>query len=448
MKLRFYLGLFFISFLQIVLAQEPVILGGVVSLSGDGDDLFIVSSNNDHEFPAFSSRKFDTESLELTQCIGNIGWRIEKVGLMNDSIFFISQHPFGPFRAYNFISDECDEPTNFQDFDTLIFATINWVVHHDILVGKPTYKSELYFFNTSGEFLSVKEIKGEFVNDHRNYFGVSSEENLLYIDIFEKFIHKIDTSGNIISSVEIPVDSASSINLRNGLFNILDENDGFNPIATQIDEEGNLLRSAELKNNCNDCVYEEVLITDEGYFLFGSLFQSEKKSEIGRIVIDRDPVVAKFDLDGNLISTKFYDDDENGKFKFGFHNSEGKLIIFGDFIDRNSPGFKGVSPLGGYLITDIELSGLKDLESRSTLFNNEFRFGPNPADNQFTIYPSKKESEYELNLFAVNGQLLKNIRFKGNKEVDVSQLEHGVYILQVVTSVSGKVYNGKVIVYH
>ncbi len=473
MKLRFYLGLFFISFLKIAVAQEPVILGGVVSVSYDGDDIYIINTDDDHELPNHVAYKFNTELLELEQCINlNTYHKIEKLGKVEDSTVLIGRHSFGPFRYYNFLSEECEGDLNLLPQDTFESTPIQWVILGNVFIGKPTNKPELLFFDRLGENRAIKIIDGDFENNTRNYFGVSSDSNLIYIDLLKKFIHKIDTSGNVLSSREIPIQNITSLNLRKGAFNVL--NKSIYPYeAIRVNEDGTVLKSAVLRDTCINCEYEGVLITNEAYFLFGSLFQKEEYFLSGPS-IDRDPVISKFDNDGNLISSKMYDDDVNSKFKFGFKNSQDELMIFGDFDDRNAAGRKYISPNGGYISSTTELSNFDKLEYQPLIVDtmvidtmvidtmitdtmktdsitndiDQFKIGPNPVDDKFIIHVPEKDVEYELNFYGIHGRRIENLKFIDQVEVEVALLEHGVYIYQVINLSSGKVHTGKILVYH
>lgn len=151
------------------------------------------------------------------------------------------------------------------------------------------------------------------------------------------------------------------------------------------------------------------------------------------------------------------DDDCRSIFKFGFSKDD-DLLLFGDFNDLNlaGNGQRFRSPNGGYLKTDKNLTGLVDLEYQNTSIVNtqnineldQFKIGPNPADGELIINIPEKNIEYKFNLFSFDGGRVRSLKFINQTRIDVSHLEHGVYIYQVINLTSGEIHTGKIMVYH
>jgi len=74
--------------------------------------------------------------------------------------------------------------------------------------------------------------------------------------------------------------------------------------------------------------------------------------------------------------------------------------------------------------------------------------GPNPTSDEFTINTFPSNVEYELNLFDVNGSLTERSIVTGEKRIDTSQLEHGVYFFGLLNKEMKKTNFGKIMVYH
>ena len=73
--------------------------------------------------------------------------------------------------------------------------------------------------------------------------------------------------------------------------------------------------------------------------------------------------------------------------------------------------------------------------------NRDVSFYPNPVKNDLFIKTSSEKST--INIYSLQGSLLKSIpAYQSNKQIDVSTLQSGVYLVKISGS-DGKMYAGK-----
>ncbi|MDD4395375.1 MAG: T9SS type A sorting domain-containing protein [Bacteroidales bacterium] len=109
------------------------------------------------------------------------------------------------------------------------------------------------------------------------------------------------------------------------------------------------------------------------------------------------------------------------------------------FTTANSSDCSAESDL---IVDDVVLT----LESGIVELNTDkFTVSPNPATDYFYISPAQKNTTYEAQLFDVTGKSVWNkMNLLNDYQVDVSNLTHGTYFLQI--NQNGKISSQKIIV--
>ncbi|WP_379963351.1 T9SS type A sorting domain-containing protein [Epilithonimonas sp. UC225_85] len=114
----------------------------------------------------------------------------------------------------------------------------------------------------------------------------------------------------------------------------------------------------------------------------------------------------------------------NGEVSAMIKDPDGKIVIAGNFATFNQPN--GINQYGIVRIYGDSVLGTSEIQSQ-----NKIQIYPNPAKDILTIKTENNQKLSTADLYSSNGIFIKQIEFKSNSEINVSQLPKGVYILKI-----------------
>ncbi|MFN3916687.1 MAG: LamG-like jellyroll fold domain-containing protein [Flavobacteriales bacterium] len=116
----------------------------------------------------------------------------------------------------------------------------------------------------------------------------------------------------------------------------------------------------------------------------------------------------------------------------------GAVILSGQGTSSITVDFNG--NFGTISVTETNLDGCSDFESIdvdcstniSSIDINKFKIYPNPAHDYFIIETSLSGSTIELNLYDIQGKLVKHTKTESLNEIEIHELQSGVYLGKIV----------------
>jgi len=98
----------------------------------------------------------------------------------------------------------------------------------------------------------------------------------------------------------------------------------------------------------------------------------------------------------------------------------------------------------------LGLQGYSEVRSVEFVYvgNDGFQIRPNPAIDQCRIlFNNRLSHQHQLEIFSVSGALVEQHQSNSNQfELNVSNLNGGVYIIRLTNTQSDKVFSGRLIV--
>lgn len=114
-----------------------------------------------------------------------------------------------------------------------------------------------------------------------------------------------------------------------------------------------------------------------------------------------------------------------------YQNSNKKDIVISNW-DNNK---------GNYIFYNQQSVDISDIYSNK---NSAILIYPTPANNHLTIQmPNLEYNNINIQIYNINGILVKDFIVKNGKTIDITELKQGIYIVKSI--VEGKIYNGKFI---
>ena len=208
----------------------------------------------------------------------------------------------------------------------------------------------------------------------------------------ENKIYKLDiqSDGKIIISGAFTICNGTSINR-----------------IARLNSDGTLDTSFNPGTGANSIIYTTALQSD-GKIIIGGTFTSFNGNSCFRI--------ARLNSDGSLDTSFNPGTGANSIIYTTALQSDGKIIIGGDFTSYNNIGRNNITRINGgssLIISDFEKGNLV--------------FYPNPTQNTLHL---EIDGEFTGSVFNLNGEEL--IRFK-NEDLDVSSFSKGIYFLKITT---------------
>jgi len=303
------------------------------------------------------------------------------------------------------------------------------------------------FAITSDEVGNVY-VTGEFSSDSL-LFGSDTLFNAGLADIF---IAKYDQAGNILwvksasgkfSDFAYGITYDSGNLFLTGFFDspslpfdtITLTNAGIRDVfVVKYDTSGNVIWAKSSGGNAEDWGYS--ISTDEnsnvwvtGYFK-SNMMTFDSNNTLANSG-GKDVFISKYDSDGNIIwvnAVGSNDDDEGLAIA---SNKNGSIYVAGNF--KSSTISFGTTTLTNNGSNDIFIGKLGNSTNTSI---NEFRINnsvtifPNPANKTFTI--STPRDARQVQIFNLNGQLLKSISIQAESTQEFSLTNDGIYLIRVI----------------
>jgi len=167
--------------------------------------------------------------------------------------------------------------------------------------------------------------------------------------------------------------------------------------------------------------------------------QSDGKIIIGGVCSSYNDVlinnIARLNTDGTLDNTFNPGTGANNNIRKSLIQSDGKIIIAGDFTDYNGVGRNRIARING-----------NNTLTNSSFDKSSIAIYPNPSNGIYTLITNEMNATKSISIYTILGQKIYDTVFSSNETtIDISNQPKGVYLYKVC-GLEGETKSGKLVI--